>query len=395
MAERVRDFIANFNVRSILLIGGGLLVLGCFSIFLGQNLIFEAGVRLGIFAPSPIRQYEAVDQTEAGWYNAFFTNPACLPEWRRHDGLDQLIADDIRSAGDRVDLAAFELNATPIISALRDVASAGKEVRVVVDSAETEAGVMDRLRSAGVEIVGDERSALMHNKFVIIDDQVVWTGSLNFTDNGSYCNANNVVRMISPQLADNYTAEMDEMINGRSFGPTSPDNTPHERMSIDGVAVENYFAAEKEVAPIIAAYVADATEEILFMAYSFTEETIGEAVIEQARSGTTVQGVFETTGSETAYSYFNRLDSMRAPNVMVRQDGSSTVMHHKVFILDRETVIFGSFNFTNSANDENDENIVIVKDPALAAQFAAEFAAVWREAPGLDDWFWQTIGIEF
>lgn len=70
-------------------------------------------------------------------------------------------------------------------------------------------------------------------------------------------------------------------------------------------------------------------------------------------------------------------------------------MHHKVFILDRETVIFGSFNFTNSANDENDENIVIVKDPALAAQFAAEFAAVWREAPGLDDWFWQTIGIEF
>ena len=153
------------------LIGGGLLVLGCFSIFLGQNLIFEAGVRLGIFAPSPIRQYEAVDQTEAGWYNVFFTNPACLPEWRRHDGLDQLIADDIRSAGDRVDLAAFELNATPIISALRDVAAAGKQVRVVVDSAETEAGVMDRLRSAGVEIVGDERSALMHNKFVIIDDR--------------------------------------------------------------------------------------------------------------------------------------------------------------------------------------------------------------------------------
>lgn len=324
MAERVRDFIANFNVRSILLIGGGLLVLGCFSIFLGQNLIFEAGVRLGIFAPSPIRQYEAVDQTEAGWYNALFTNPACLPEWRRHDGLDQLIADDIRSAGDRVDLAAFELNATPIISALRDVASAGKEVRVVVDSAETEAGVMDRLRSAGVEIVGDERSALMHNKFVIIDDQVVWTGSLNFTDNGSYCNANNVVRMISPQLADNYTAEMDEMINGRSFGPTSPDNTPHERMSIDGVAVENYFAAEKEVAPIIAAYVADATEEILFMAYSFTEETIGEAVIEQARSGTTVQGVFETTGSETAYSYFNRLDSMRA-----QRDGPPRRQQHR------------------------------------------------------------------
>ncbi len=395
MAETVRDFIANFNFRSILLIGGGLLVLGCFSIFLGENLIFEAGVRLGIFAPSPIRQYEAVDQIEPGWYDAFFTNPACLPEWRRRDGLDQLIADDIRSARERVDLAAFELNAAPIISALRDVAATGKQVRVVVDSAETEAGVIDRLRRAGIEIVGDERSALMHNKFVIIDNEIVWTGSLNFTDNGSYCNANNVVRMISPQLAANYTTEMDEMVNERAFGPTSPANTPHEQVMIDAIAVENYFAPEKEVAPIIANYVAAADEEILFMAYSFTEETIGEALLEQARSGTIVQGVFETTGSETAYSYFSQLDDLRAPNVTVRQDGSSSVMHHKVFILDRETVIFGSFNFTNSANDENDENIVIVKDPALAAQFAAEFAAVWREAPGLDDWFWDIIGVEF
>jgi phosphatidylserine/phosphatidylglycerophosphate/cardiolipin synthase-like enzyme len=55
-------------------------------------------------------------------------------------------------------------------------------------------------------------------------------------------------------------------------------------------------------------------------------------------------------------------------------------MHHKVFIIDRETVIFGSFNFSDSANRRNDENILIVHDPVFASFFVEEFEAVWQEA---------------
>jgi phosphatidylserine/phosphatidylglycerophosphate/cardiolipin synthase-like enzyme len=55
-------------------------------------------------------------------------------------------------------------------------------------------------------------------------------------------------------------------------------------------------------------------------------------------------------------------------------------MHHKVFIVDGKTVIFGSFNFSKSANEVNDENLLIVDDLTLAAQFQDEFARVYEQA---------------
>jgi phosphatidylserine/phosphatidylglycerophosphate/cardiolipin synthase-like enzyme len=395
MIQSIKELFGNITARAVLVLVGLFLLLGCLSLLLGQNLFFTAAVRLGLLAPPPVRQFEAIGAPAAEWYEAYFTNPACPPSRQRRNGIDQLIADDIRAATTSVDLAAFELNATPIIRALRDAAQTGKRVRVVVDSAETEAGVLNQLRNAGVTAVGDERSALMHNKFVIIDEELIWSGSLNYTDNGSYCNANNAVRMIDPALAANFTTELDEMIDSLAFGPTSPSNTPQEMLTIEGVRVENYFASEREVAPIIAQRIAEAENEILFMAYSFTNEEIGEALLDQARAGLAVQGVFETTGAGTEYSYFEELDQMRGTNVRVRKDGSAAVMHHKVFIIDQEIVIFGSFNFTDSANDNNDENVVIIHDPRLASQFAGEFAAVWRSAPGLGDWVLEQLGIDF
>ena len=90
-----------------------------------------------------------------------------------------------------------------------------------------------------------------------------------------------------------------------------------------------------------------------------------------------VRGVFETTGSETKYSEYGR---MKAGKLDVWQDGNPYLMHHKVFIIDGQTVIFGSFNFSQNAETSNDENLLIIDDPALAAQFTAEFARVYATA---------------
>ena len=53
-------------------------------------------------------------------------------------------------------------------------------------------------------------------------------------------------------------------------------------------------------------------------------------------------------------------------------------MHHKVIIIDSQIVIAGSFNFSDNAVHSNDENLVIIKDPDLAAQYLAEFARVQK-----------------
>ena len=64
----------------------------------------------------------------------------------------------------------------------------------------------------------------------------------------------------------------------------------------------------------------------------------------------------------------------------MRQDGNPYILHHKVFIVDDVTVITGSFNISANATDSNDENLVIITDPDLAAQFVSEFERRWAEA---------------
>ncbi len=314
------------------------------------------------------------------WYDIYFTSPNCPPEAERTGGIDELVAEDMLKAQQSVDIAAYDLDALPIVEALIQLELRQIPVRVVTDTDNEDLSSIRRLRRNGISVVTDKRSAIMHNKFVVIDEQVVWMGSMNFTSNGAHCNNNNLVRFDAPTLAANYRAEMDEMYEQRSFGPRSPLDTPSPILSIGGVRVENYFAPEEKVAPIIGDLVAEAQKSIYFMAFSFTHEEIGEAMLERAEAGVTVEGVFERVGSETAFSYYPVMRDAGIENLRVLQDGNSGLMHHKVIIIDSAIVIFGSFNFTGNANNSNDENVVIMHDPAFAAAFEEEFGFVWGEA---------------
>jgi phosphatidylserine/phosphatidylglycerophosphate/cardiolipin synthase-like enzyme len=361
------------------------LVVLILSVLLGQDLFTELGLddwengeATAVAAPPrpPISTTRTAD-----WYDIYFTNPTCPPEDQRVGGLDQLIADDLlQTAKTQVDMAAYELNAEPIVNALIELRRRGLIVRVVTDTDNADLSAINRLRRHRISVVEDKRSGLMHNKFIVIDGRIVYTGSMNFTSNGAYCNNNNLVRIESPQLAANYIAELDEKYIDRAFGPTSPDNTPNEQLTIGGVPVENYFGPEKAISPIIARAVTRAQTEILFMAFSFTDSQIGEAMLGRAEGGVAVRGVFEHVGGNTNFSYFPKMNESGLPNVQVRTDGNPRVMHHKVIIIDRQTVILGSFNFSDNANRRNDENILIVHDPTFASYFIEEFEAVWAEA---------------
>src|SRR5439155_4517724 len=120
-----------------------------------------------------------------------------------------------------------------------------------------------------------------------------------------------------------------------------------------------------------------AKQSIHFLAFSFTSDLIGAAVLERAKAGVQVAGVFETTGSETKFSEFGR---MKQAGLDVLQDGNPYVMHHKVFVIDGREVLFGSFNFSDNADKDNDENLLIVDDPTLAQAFEAEFQRVRQVA---------------
>lgn len=112
------------------------------------------------------------------------------------------------------------------------------------------------------------------------------------------------------------------------------------------------------------------------MAFSFTHDGIGKAMMARANRGVKLEGIFETRGSETKYS---ELPGFFCEGISVRQDGNPRTFHHKVIVLDEKTVITGSFNFSENANKSNDENVVIVQNPQIAALYLQEFDRRWQE----------------
>jgi phosphatidylserine/phosphatidylglycerophosphate/cardiolipin synthase-like enzyme len=178
-------------------------------------------------------------------------------------------------------------------------------------------------------------------------------------------------------LAQNYKTEFEEMFIRKEFGPTSTANTPHPQIMIGDTLIETCFAPEDKCADQIVNLIKQAQKSVRFMAFSFTEEAMGQAVEDKAGAGLFVQGVFETRGSETEYSEFTRLKNQKRE---VWQDGNPYTLHHKVFIIDDETVVFGSFNFSDNANKANDENALLIHSPDIAKEFLAEFARVHQQA---------------
>jgi phosphatidylserine/phosphatidylglycerophosphate/cardiolipin synthase-like enzyme len=318
------------------------------------------------------------------WWQVYFTNPPNVNDPDNLKGsIEEKLIDRINNAQRTIHIAAFEFNLTPVAEALIAAHKRGVEVLWVTDDEhgleadeEEGHGQFAMLKKAGIKVKDDGRGALMHDKFWIFDDQTVWTGSTNITVNGMFRNNNNVIVIESPELAAIFEREFAEMWAGE-FGPKSPSTVDSQAVTVDGTSIQVLFAAEDEVASRLVPLIEKAQKSIRFMAFSFTHDDIGAAVLARARAGVDVKGIFETRGSETEYS---QMPGLYCAGVPVRQDGNPATFHHKVFVIDEEIVITGSFNFSDSADESNDENVVIVANADIAAQYLQEFERRWAEA---------------
>ena len=326
----------------------------------------------------------------SNFWQVYFTAPTrndAHPADTCMGGIDEVLVDAVNGAQSTIDIAAFEWENACLTEAVVAAFERGVAVRMVVDDEHTveENEELDLLgedapfmliEDAGIPFVDDDRSALMHNKFFIIDGTEVFTGSMNYTPRGTYTNNNNVLRLRSRRAVEAYQTEFEEMFTLGVFGPRG-DVANDVQFTVDGIDVRVIFSPDDPVNDILAEELRKASSEIRFMSFSFTLDEIGELLLTQAGTGIDVSGVFETTGSQTQYS---ELGPLFCAGLEVFQDGNSETLHHKVFVIDRTTVLTGSFNFSASATESNDENMIIIRDPALAEQYLAEFERVRNQA---------------
>jgi phosphatidylserine/phosphatidylglycerophosphate/cardiolipin synthase-like enzyme len=334
----------------------------------------------------PTKPATASDTTALNWIRVYFTDPN--PPDNVGQGIDNYVVPVLDAAQKSIDVASFDFNLPSVTNALVDAKKRGVVVRAVLDRKNgtqvlrasdspdsQELDAVKALQDANIPVVDGGRSnGLMHNKMIIVDGTTLFMGSWNMSYNDTFRNDNNLLQITSQKLIANYQAKFNEMFLDKKFGTKAVVGARTPKLTINGVAVENYFSPVDHVTDKLAAYVKGAKKSIKFMVFTYTDKDLSSAMIAQAKAGLEVQGVIENRGaSQGAFV------PLYCAGLSVEVDGNKYTMHHKVIILDDETVITGSFNLTQTADEANDDNVLVIHSLSIAAQYDQEFAQVYGQ----------------
>lgn len=285
----------------------------------------------------------------------------------------------IESSQNTLDVAFFDIDDQGAVDMLIKAKTRGVNVRVVTDSDNLRdkkdpslpRKAIEDLKASGIEIRDDKRTPFMHHKFMIVDNKAVWGGSMNPTTTSMYEHNNNVFYIQSQELAQNFTAEFNRMFEKGDFGfVTSPVINP--TIKVGNAEIKTFFSPKGGTQKAILDELRNAKSSIKFMAFSFTEKNMGQVLIDKKNQGLKVEGIFDTCLIDKYSNYY----PFRENKILSLKDGNQALLHHKVFIIDDETVITGSYNFSNSAENSNNEDTIIVKSKDFANSYLIEYSKV-------------------
>lgn len=295
--------------------------------------------------------------------------------------IDLRVSDVIDSAESYCYVAIYGLNRERIVDSLIAAKVDGVDVRVVTDTDyRYKTGytwAYDELASYGIPVVCDGRTALMHNKFVVVDGTKTVTGSYNFTDDQTTDDKNNVIIVTSSGIATRYTNEFLQMYNG-TFGVSKVNYSGTN--IVDGSTVYTKFSPKANIRTSIIYHIGTASSNIYFNIFTFTDQGIANELIDRKNAGVTVRGTFDAWQAGSAYSQHDNLDNAGIP---VKEDTYNGFLHDKYIAIDGGTeseprTITGSFNWTASADTTNDENLMVIKDATVTNSYRGNAIYVYN-----------------
>jgi phosphatidylserine/phosphatidylglycerophosphate/cardiolipin synthase-like enzyme len=152
--------------------------------------------------------------------------------------------------------------------------------------------------------------------------------------------------------------------------PVQPAPTATQPSTSGGTSV--CFTPGGHCTDLIVNAIEEAKTSILVRAYSFTSAPIAKALLDAHKRGVPVQVILDKSQRTDKYS---AADFQANQGVPTKIDAAHAIAHNKLMVIDTETVIMGSFNFTKAAQEKNAENVLIIRDSALAAQYTQNWQA--------------------
>jgi phosphatidylserine/phosphatidylglycerophosphate/cardiolipin synthase-like enzyme len=136
--------------------------------------------------------------------------------------------------------------------------------------------------------------------------------------------------------------------------------------------VEVYFSPRGGCTQSVVRELNRAQETVLVQAYSFTSVPIAKALLEAHKRGVKVQVILDKSQRTENYS---EADFLLDSDIPTWIDAQHAIAHNKVMVIDGQTLITGSFNFTTAAEEHNAENMLVIRDEGLAARYAENWQA--------------------
>ncbi len=276
------------------------------------------------------------------------------------------------------------------------------------------------LRSAKVPVIddtadGSKGSDLMHHKFIVVDDRTIIVTSANFTSSDihgditnpySTGNANNLVQIDSPNLAALFTQEFNLMWGEKSdrfFGLKKP-YRPAQTVQVGNTTIDVQFSPTSPTSPwnqstngLIAKTLTTSSQSVNLALFVFSDQAIANTLEQQSRHNVQIRAVIEPDFIYRPYSealdmmgvtlrnkckveannhpWLNPITTVGAPQLL-----KGDLLHHKFAVIDKSKVVTGSHNWSESANSSNDEALLVIHSPTVAAHYEQEFERLYEKA---------------
>ena len=226
----------------------------------------------------------------------------------------------------------------------------------------------------------DIRSMIMHDKFFVVDNSYVWTGSTNISENCMTYNANNSVLIKSKKVANIYNQEFNQMYNESKFHLSKKTIPNNENIILnDKTKVSIYFSPQnKAINTKIVPLIDNAKVSIYTPIFYLTHKEVINSLIRAKKRGVKV---FVILDANSAHNKFSRHWELRHNGIKVKTENWGGKMHMKSAIIDDKYLIIASMNWTNAAENRNDENTLIIENEELAKEFKKEFFYLWDSIP--------------
>lgn len=341
--------------------------------------------------PQEIIIKKPIDTFEINNIKIFFQdlNTIYKPNNRCDTKACKTLKKEIENSKQSIDFAVYGINNQPeILNALIHAQNRGVKIRWVCDFDKRNNNYypdLDFLKNKIKSFTTDENydksntPAIMHNKFFIFDNKKVWTGSSNITGTDlTEFNANYSILITSNKIAEQYKNEFEQMYNGFF-------HTDKQKQNKDIVVPDNntkikvlFSPQDKIIDNEIITIIQKAKKSIYIPIFFITHKEIKDELIKAHKRGIDIKVINDATNAHSKYTIHKEL---RKSGIKVKTENYAGKMHMKAMFVDGRISIIGSMNFTKSANNKNDENIIIIDNEEIARYFQKTFIYLWNKIP--------------